>query len=89
MVRGLRWSASGHVGWFSVVADGSRSLLLLENTMKRFGKIVARFVSEEQGTETLEWGLVCGLIVIGAIVAITAIGPKVTAMWNKVSAAVP
>jgi len=57
--------------------------------MKNFGKIVARLVSEERGTETLEWGLVCGLIVIGAIVAITAIGPKVTAMWNKVSAAIP
>jgi len=57
--------------------------------MKSFGKIVGRLLSEEQGTETLEWGLVCGLIVIGAIVAITAIGPKVTTMWNKVSAAIP
>jgi len=57
--------------------------------MKSFGKFVGRLLSEEQGTETLEWGLVCGLIVIGAIVAITAIGPKVTAMWNKVSAAIP
>ena len=57
--------------------------------MKSIGKIVGRLLSEEQGTETLEWGLVCGLIVIGAIVAITAIGPKVTAMWSKVSAAIP
>jgi len=57
--------------------------------MKSIGKIVGRLLCEEQGTETLEWGLVCGLIVIGAIVAITAIGPKVTAMWSKVSAAIP
>jgi len=48
-----------------------------------------RFVRDEQGTETLEWGLVCGLIVIGAIVAITAIGPKVTKMWNDLNAGIP
>ena len=57
--------------------------------MNRFGKIVGRILSEEQGTETLEWGLVCGLIVIGAIAAMTIIGPKVKATWDKVSAALP
>ena len=45
-------------------------------------KSVVRFLKEEQGTETLEWGLVCGLIVVGAITAIAIIGPKVTSMWN-------
>lgn len=52
-------------------------------------KGLRRLVREEQGTETLEWGLVCGLIVIGAIVAITAIGPKVTTMWNNLNAGIP
>jgi Flp pilus assembly pilin Flp len=47
------------------------------------------FLKDEQGTETLEWGLVCGLIVVGAIVAITSIGPKVTAMWNKADSSIP
>ena len=51
-------------------------------------KTLVRLFKEEQGTETLEWGLVCGLIVIGAIVAITSIGPKVTAMWNNVDSAI-
>ena len=51
--------------------------------MKRFGKALVRFINDEQGTETLEWGLVCGLIVVGAIAAITVIGPKVTNMWNN------
>jgi len=50
--------------------------------------ILARLVRDEQGTETLEWGLVCGLIVIGAIVAITAIGPKVSTMWSNVNTAI-
>ena len=51
-------------------------------------KIVA-FLKDDSGTETLEWGLVCGLIVVGAIVAIALIGPKVTDMWNDMNNAVP
>ena len=50
---------------------------------------IVRFLSDEKGTETLEWGLVCGLIVVGAIVAIKSIGPKVTAMWNDTDASIP
>jgi len=50
---------------------------------------VRRFISNEAGTETLEWGLVCGLLVVGAIAAIALIGPKVTAMWTNVNAQIP
>jgi len=46
-------------------------------------RAIARFFRDERGTETLEWGLVCGLIVVGAIAAIVAVGPKVTAMWER------
>ena len=48
-----------------------------------------RLVRDEDGTETLEWGLVCGLIVIGAVTALVLIGPKVSKMWNDLNAAVP
>ena len=48
-------------------------------------RTVLKFLRDERGTETLEWGLVCGLIVVGAITAIGLIGPKVTAMWNNVN----
>jgi Flp pilus assembly pilin Flp len=51
-------------------------------------KTLIHLIKDEQGTETLEWGLVCGLIVIGGIIAIASIGPKVTAMWNNVDAAI-
>jgi Flp pilus assembly pilin Flp len=37
----------------------------------------------------LEWGLVCGLLIIGAITAIALIGPKVSDMWNDVGNAIP
>lgn len=52
-------------------------------------RVLRGFVSSEEGTETLEWGLVCGLIVVGAIAAIALIGPKVTAMWNNVNSKIP
>jgi Flp pilus assembly pilin Flp len=59
--------------------------------MKAVVRSIVSFLKDEQGTETLEWGLVCGLIVVGAIAGISIIGPKVTSMWNatatKVNAA--
>ena len=51
--------------------------------------LLARLVNDEQGTETLEWGLVCGLIVVGAITAIALIGPKVSTMWNNLNSQIP
>jgi Flp pilus assembly pilin Flp len=50
---------------------------------------ISAFLKDESGTETLEWGLVCGLIVVGAITAIALIGPKVTDMWNDMNNEIP
>ena len=57
--------------------------------MKKLAQKVVGLVKDESGTETLEWGLVCGLIVVGAITAIALIGPKVTDMWNDVNNEIP
>ena len=57
--------------------------------MKRIAQMLRRFASDERGTETLEWGLVCGLIIVGAITMIALIGPKVTDMWNDVNNEIP
>jgi len=57
--------------------------------MKAIINQVRGFVSDESGTETLEWGLVCGLLVVGAITAIGFIGPKITDMWNDVNNEIP
>ena len=56
--------------------------------MSSVRKALVRFFRDEAGTETLEWGLICGLIVVGAIAALTVIGPKITKMWNDVNAAI-
>ena len=57
--------------------------------MRKLVRAVRRLVRDERGTETLEGGLGCGLIVVGAIMAIGFIGPKVTLMWNTVNNKIP
>jgi Flp pilus assembly pilin Flp len=57
--------------------------------MAKLCSSLSRFLCDESGTETLEWGLVCGLLVIGAITALALIGPKVTDMWNDVNNEIP
>ena len=52
-------------------------------------QLMRRLFADECGTETLEWGLVCALIVIGTIAAISAIGPKVKSIWQKADSAIP
>ena len=48
-------------------------------------KNLRRVVSDENGGEILEYVLIAGLIVIGAIVVIGAVGTKVLARWNTVN----
>ena len=43
-----------------------------------------RFVREEQGQDLIEYGLLVGIITVGAIGAIVLIGPKVTAYFVDV-----
>jgi Flp pilus assembly pilin Flp len=47
-----------------------------------------RFVSDERGLETIEYAIVAGLIVVGVITAITAIGIWVANKWDSVRSGV-
>jgi Flp pilus assembly pilin Flp len=42
-----------------------------------FSKIVARFIREEGGMETVEWGVLAALIVAGLVAVIAGIGTNV------------
>jgi pilus assembly protein Flp/PilA len=42
------------------------------------------FLADEAGGEVLEYALIAGLIIVGAIVAITSVGNKVLAKWQSV-----
>ena len=52
--------------------------------MKSMQNLLTRLVHDEQGGEVLEYALIAGLIVIGAIAAITTVGNKVLARWTSV-----
>ncbi|HXE54375.1 MAG TPA: hypothetical protein VN541_15240 [Tepidisphaeraceae bacterium] len=52
--------------------------------MRQLHRIATRLVRDEGGGEVLEYALIAGLIVIGAIAAITAVGNSVLARWNSV-----
>jgi len=48
-----------------------------------------QLVSDEQGQDLIEYGLLIGIITVGAITAILAIGPKVAAYFNNLNNALP
>ena len=52
------------------------------NTLKRF-------ISDERGLETVEYAIITGLIVVGAIVAITNIGTWVKDQFNHLADNLP
>ena len=45
-------------------------------------KMLNRFVRDERGLETIEYAIVAGLIVVGVISAVTAIGIWVGNQWS-------
>ncbi len=44
---------------------------------------LSALIADEQGGEVLEYALIAGLIVVGAIALITAVGGKVVARWTS------
>lgn len=44
-----------------------------------------RLARDEQGGEVIEYALILGLIVVAAIVTISAVGDKVLARWTSVN----
>jgi Flp pilus assembly pilin Flp len=56
--------------------------------MNRIAPQVARLIADENGGEVLEYALILGLIVVGAIVVIGNFGTKVLARWSSVNSSV-
>ena len=46
--------------------------------------LLNKLVRDEEGGEVLEYALIAGLIVVGAIALITSVGGKVLARWQSV-----
>jgi pilus assembly protein Flp/PilA len=48
-----------------------------------------RFVREEQGQDLIEYGLLVGIITVGAIASIGLIGPKVAGYFSTLNTDLP
>jgi len=48
-------------------------------------RLMTRVLRDEEGGEVLEYAIVAGLIVVGAIGAIGCVGTKVLAKWNSIN----
>ena len=46
--------------------------------------LFTKLYRDEQGGEVLEYALIAGLIIVGAIALITSVGTKVLARWTSV-----
>ena len=51
--------------------------------------LLKRFVREEEGQDLIEYGLLIGIITVGAIVSINLIGPKVATYFSTLNAQLP
>ncbi len=51
--------------------------------------LLNRFVREEAGQDLIEYGLLIGIITVGAIGAIALIGPKVQTYFTNLNTALP
>jgi Flp pilus assembly pilin Flp len=50
--------------------------------------MVMRALHDDSGGEILEYALVAGLVVVGAIGAVTCVGTKLLTKWNSINSAV-
>jgi len=48
---------------------------------------ISKFVRDERGLETVEWGILAALIVIGLVATITTLGTQVAAKFTALQAA--
>ena len=51
--------------------------------------LIAKFVREESGQDLIEYGLLIGIITVGAIASIIAIGPKVADYFGDTNTLLP
>lgn len=50
-------------------------------------RLIGRLMSEEHGSEVMEYALILGLIAVATIAAIAMVGTKILGRWNSVSGA--
>ena len=59
------------------------------NWYRHVARLVKRLCKEDSGQDLIEYGLLVGIITSGAILAINAIGPKVTNYYSSLNGRLP
>lgn len=60
----------------------------MSRASRRHIRILIKLVRDEDGGEMLEYALVAGLMIIGAIATITCVGQRVVARWNSLNTSI-
>ena len=47
--------------------------------------LVKRFIRDEKGLETVEWTIMAALIILGAVLAISALQTEITGVFNALA----
>lgn len=58
----------------------------MEHYMKSF---ITRFKNDESGATAIEYGLIAGLVSVLLVTALVLLGPKLTAVFDKITTALP
>ncbi|MBC7738959.1 MAG: Flp family type IVb pilin [Candidatus Saccharibacteria bacterium] len=51
--------------------------------------LVSKFVKDESGATAIEYGLIAGLVSVVIVTALVLLGPKLTAVFTKITTALP
>ena len=51
----------------------------------KVSNVLANVIRDENGGEVLEYALIAGLIIVGAIAIISSVGTKVLARWTSLN----
>ena len=52
-------------------------------------RLLRRLVQDDSGQDLIEYGLLVGVITIGAITAITTLGPRVASYYSTLTSRLP
>jgi pilus assembly protein Flp/PilA len=58
---------------------------LIETQEQEMKSQIIRFMKDEEGATAIEYGLIAGLISVAIIVAVTAVGTDLSAVFNAIS----
>jgi pilus assembly protein Flp/PilA len=53
--------------------------------MRQLSKCLTLLIRDESGGEVLEYVLVAGLLVVGAVTVVGSVGTKVAARWTSIN----